>query len=168
MKVTYDSIPGVITKILEKVKQMESILEAELTNKGHYKTRAPGDQGEALTIDQASKILRISKATLYYKVRHKKVPFLKKGRRLYFFRNDLSMWEKSRNESSAKLSEPVSVKDPDWITVREAVKLLKLPTSRVYYTIRSKDMPVIAREGNRLYFSKRQLIEAFAEETKDC
>ena len=165
MKVTYDSIPGVITKILEKVKHIESILEAEVTIKGHDKTRAPGDQSEALTIEQASKILRISKATIYYKVRHKTIPFFKEGRRLFFFRNDLSLWEKSRNESSTKLSEPVLVKDPGWITVREAVKLLKLPTSRVYYTIRSKKIPVIASEGNRLYFSKKQLIEAFTEET---
>jgi excisionase family DNA binding protein len=164
MKITYDTIPETIAKILQKVKLIESILENQMKNTGHDKRKVSTDKGDALTIEQASEILGISKGTLYSWVRHNAIPSYKKGHSLYFSRTNLAKWDKRSKENTLpKPVEPVPVEDPDRITAREAVKLLKLPPSRIHYTIRSKNIPVISKEGNRLYFSKKVLMDAFAQ-----
>ena len=164
MKVTYDSIPEIVTQILTKVKQIEKLLEDEITLQVKKQRRKPGDRGETLTMGQASQFLGISRTNLYSYVKHNNIPFTKTGGRLFFTRHALDQWTKTEKEKEEKKEAEIQpVTDPDRITVREAVKLFGLPPSRVAHIIKNKKLPAIAKEGNRLYFSKTQLIGAVAE-----
>ena len=44
---------------------------------------------ELLTIDQAADFLHLSRATIYSKCSHKQLPYMKRGKRLYFLKDQL-------------------------------------------------------------------------------
>ena len=47
---------------------------------------------EFLTIDQASELLNLAKPTIYTLTHKSKIPFIKKGKKLYFKKSDLIEW----------------------------------------------------------------------------
>ena len=57
-------------------------------------------------------------------------------------------------------------KSDDTITVKEAEKLLNVPSPTLYYYIKSRKIPVIAKKGNKLYFSKQAISDAISKEGK--
>ncbi len=52
-------------------------------------------QNELMRADEAAEYLKISKLSIYGLVNRRKIPFSKRGKYLYFFRNDLAKWVKS-------------------------------------------------------------------------
>jgi excisionase family DNA binding protein len=50
------------------------------------------DIGDMVTIDRAAQLLNLSKNTLYNFTSSGTIPFSKKGKRVYFSKNDLSNW----------------------------------------------------------------------------
>lgn len=55
---------------------------------------------EYLSIQQASLFLNLAKPTLYTLVRQRRVPFIKKTKKLYFLKSDLQNWlEKGKTKS---------------------------------------------------------------------
>ncbi|WP_067146239.1 helix-turn-helix domain-containing protein [Pseudotamlana agarivorans] len=56
-----------------------------------------------LTIDEAAKLIKLSKATIYGLVHKKEIPYSKKGKRLYFQKSQLFDWIKS-GEKETKVS----------------------------------------------------------------
>lgn len=60
---------------------------------------------EILRIEQASKLLNLSKSTIYGYVRKSEIPVSKKGKHLYFSKNDLLQWVKEgKRKSLAEIS----------------------------------------------------------------
>ena len=51
----------------------------------------PADD-EVLNIEEACRLLHLSKQTLYNKVNRREIPVFKKGKRLYFSKNSLLKW----------------------------------------------------------------------------
>lgn len=45
-----------------------------------------------LTVDELSKYLRLAKPTLYAKVNNRTIPYIKRGKRLYFSRVSIMEW----------------------------------------------------------------------------
>jgi len=72
-------------------------------------SKTAGNQSEAdqlLTIQQAAEILRLTVATIYVKVHYGQIPVSKKGKRLYFSRQELMDWVKSgRRKTIAETAE---------------------------------------------------------------
>jgi excisionase family DNA binding protein len=57
-----------------------------------------------LSIDEASKIVNLSKATIYGLTHQKEIPFHKRGKRLYFLKSEILQWIKNgKQESKSEL-----------------------------------------------------------------
>lgn len=84
---TFDQIPIMMNKLHNKLEHLEKlILRISITDT---------NIDELLNVDQVSKLLNLSVATIYSKVCRKEIPFNKKGKRIYFYRHELMEWIKS-------------------------------------------------------------------------
>ncbi|WP_244307320.1 helix-turn-helix domain-containing protein [Flavobacterium fluviatile] len=53
------------------------------------------NKDELLNVEEVSNLLDLSVATIYSKVCSKEIPFNKKGKRIYFYKQELMEWIKS-------------------------------------------------------------------------
>ncbi|MFH6991682.1 helix-turn-helix domain-containing protein [Flavobacterium sp. FlaQc-48] len=84
---TFDQIPIMMSKLHDKLEHLEKlILKISITEE---------NKNELLNVEQASKLLNLSVATIYSKVCRKEIPVNKKGKRIYFYRHELMKWIKS-------------------------------------------------------------------------
>lgn len=64
------------------------------------------NSSEFLTIDEASKFLNLAKATVYTLTSAGKIPVIKKGKRLYFTKQELMNWlKKGRKKTVEEIEE---------------------------------------------------------------
>ena len=84
-------------KLLLKTSFTESIKELDLKQKASYE--------KLLTIKEACEFLNLAQQTLYGFTSQRKIPFIKKGKKLYFNRIDLEKW---LNQDKEKYSEIVT------------------------------------------------------------
>ncbi|MDN3666910.1 helix-turn-helix domain-containing protein [Algibacter miyuki] len=76
--------------------EIENLVERISNNlKKNYESQNRIQQDELLSIDEAAKLIKLAKATLYGLVHKKAIPFSKKGKRLYFQKTELLDWIKS-------------------------------------------------------------------------
>ncbi|MDN3205656.1 helix-turn-helix domain-containing protein [Algoriphagus sediminis] len=88
-KITFNNLPDAVQLIYESQKRLLDL----------FAEQQPTLDSETIySIEEASKFLHLKKPTLYSYVNQKKIPFHKRGGRLYFFRSDLISWIKSANE----------------------------------------------------------------------
>lgn len=84
---TFDQIPKMMNKIHDKLEYLEKlILRISLSEE---------NKEELLNVEEASKLLNLSVATIYSKVCKREIPFNKKGKRIYFYKHELMEWIKS-------------------------------------------------------------------------
>jgi excisionase family DNA binding protein len=50
------------------------------------------EQNEILSVDQAARFVNLAKATIYELTSKRQIPFFKKGKRLYFSKQELYAW----------------------------------------------------------------------------
>lgn len=64
---------------------------------------------ELLSIDEAAKLIKLTKPTIYGLVHKNKIPYSKKGKRLYFKRSELLEWiESGKRTSKSELDRRVN------------------------------------------------------------
>jgi excisionase family DNA binding protein len=90
---TFDQVPQAVSKLHDKLESIEQLLLQQ-------HEQLPG-QEELLTISQAAKFLNLSVPTIYSKVCRKELPVNKQGKRLYFYRSELTEWVKSGRRKTA-------------------------------------------------------------------
>ncbi|MGF1563840.1 MAG: helix-turn-helix domain-containing protein [Flavobacteriales bacterium] len=74
------------SQINDRLSHLEQLI-SELAEQGKQN---PTDEGsDLLTIEQAGELLRLSKATMYSKCSLKELPYMKRGKRLFFSREEL-------------------------------------------------------------------------------
>jgi excisionase family DNA binding protein len=92
---TFEQLPAAIAEILLRVKKIEGILNGEVLSRSDE---------EMLDIEQAAEFLKLSVSTIYGKVCRGELPATKPGRRLYFYRSELSNWrERKRRKTTQDL-----------------------------------------------------------------
>ncbi len=94
-----EDVPNAVSEILEKVKSIERQLKVAHDASG---TTEDG----LLTISGAGELLNLSKNTIYKLAQHRTVPYIKKGKRLYFLKEELMTWlmtGKKKTENELKL-----------------------------------------------------------------
>lgn len=65
----------------------------EAVNESLHRQAAPAPSSEALlNLSEAARFLRIAKQTLYSYTSRRKIPFLKKAKKLYFQKAELEAW----------------------------------------------------------------------------
>lgn len=84
--ISFDSLPQAVEELNAK---MDSIMMFIQSAKPDVK------QSDLLTIQEAASFLNLSKHTLYNKVNKNELPYMKKGKRLYFSRSELMNYIKS-------------------------------------------------------------------------
>ncbi len=95
MKLTFDELPEAIGQLQEKLNSIERLLG----QRDNLPTQEPE---QLLTIKQAGELLSLSVPTLYGYVQKRAIPFCKRGKRLYFSKQDLTNWIKASH------SKPIS------------------------------------------------------------
>ncbi len=61
---------------------------------------------DTLDADEAAKLLRIAKQTLYTLTSKRKIPFYKNGKKILFYRKELEAWvAKSKHEDNSDLTQ---------------------------------------------------------------
>jgi excisionase family DNA binding protein len=86
-EITFDQLPKAVAQLLDEVASIKSML----AEKGDAKPT--GDQ--LLTIQECAAILHLSVPTIYGLVHRKEIPVSKKGKRLYFSKDEINAWIKT-------------------------------------------------------------------------
>lgn len=90
-RVSFDSLPEVVQELNAKIDNIMLLLQS---------AKPDVKQSDLLTIQDAATFLNLSKSTLYNKVNKNEIPYMKKGKRLYFSRTELMDYIKSGKISS--------------------------------------------------------------------
>ena len=97
MEITFEQLPSVIASLVKQVANIERIL----TEKKELQPEAD----QLLTIQQAAKILCLSVPTIYGLVSRAEIPYMKKGKRLYFSKEEITSWIKTgRKKTLAEIN----------------------------------------------------------------
>ncbi|MDR6845562.1 helix-turn-helix domain-containing protein [Flavobacterium granuli] len=85
---TFEDLPDIIGKLDAKIDNIEKLIrESPQSNRNI--------ENDLLTIEEASKLLKLAVATIYTKVCKNEIPVNKQGKRLYFCKTELLDWVKS-------------------------------------------------------------------------
>lgn len=85
---TFDQLPAEIRKLGQEISEVKQLLIE--------KSKPPiENHNRFLTIQEAALFLSLSVATLYTKVSRNQLPFMKRGKRLYFSESELIEYLKS-------------------------------------------------------------------------
>lgn len=80
------------TEYLESVKQIVKEALQEHEKSKNSDSSRDSQEKQILTIDQAAEFLSLSSNTLYGYVHKRIIPFIKKRKKLYFFKSALQNW----------------------------------------------------------------------------
>jgi len=96
MKITFEQLPEMVAQLHLKLDTIEGLL--------HSLDKPPvPEQDQLLTIQQAANFINLSISTVYGLVHNKAIPVCKRGKRLYFSKQELFNW--IRNGRKQTISE---------------------------------------------------------------
>lgn len=98
MDITFEQLPQTVKEISEKVNNIERLLLAKPEN---FQPEMP----DLLTIKQAADFITLSVPTIYGLVHRAEIPVNKRGKRLYFSKQELTAWIKAgRKKTNDEIS----------------------------------------------------------------
>ncbi|MDP1621681.1 MAG: helix-turn-helix domain-containing protein [Bacteroidales bacterium] len=99
MEPTFDKLPQAVNQIYDKLENIERLL-LSISNDSQP------EPDSLLTIKQAAEILHLSVPTIYGLVQRSEVPVCKRGKRLYFSKQELTTWIMAgRKKTAAEINE---------------------------------------------------------------
>ncbi len=81
--ITFEQLPQAVTKLIEEVSEVKKIVSEN--------SNAMEQPERFLTIEEAAKFLDLTVPTVYAKVSRGELPYMKRGKRLYF--SDIELYE---------------------------------------------------------------------------
>jgi excisionase family DNA binding protein len=108
IELTFNELPKAVTQLFDKLENIERLLIAK--SEEHQP-----EADQLLTIQQAAELITLSVPTIYGLVSRSEIPVSKKGKRLYFSRQELTDWiksgrKKTLSEISAEATQHLSKK----------------------------------------------------------
>lgn len=88
MEITFEKLPQAVNQLNERLENIERLL-LEKSNQTH------SEADQLLTIQQAAETICLSVPTIYGLVSRSEIPCMKKGKRLYFSKAELTDWIKA-------------------------------------------------------------------------
>lgn len=88
MQLTFEGLPAAVSQLFFKLENIEQLLTQR--NEQHHTERE-----DLFTIKEASEFIRLSVPTIYGLVSRSEIPSMKKGKRLYFSKIELTDWIKT-------------------------------------------------------------------------
>ena len=96
-QITFDKLPqavGYLTEQMEQIRQMVAALQPQ----------ASPDKHRLIEIDEACKTTRKAKPTIYTLARKGLIPAYKRGKKLYFYEDELLQWIESGRKQMRAMS----------------------------------------------------------------
>lgn len=90
----------------------EIFIRLEEIQKSNVSTTNLEESKEIMTVKQAAEYLNLSIYSIYAKTSQKSIPHAKRGRHLYFFKDDLRNWLKS---AKSKTQEEINQEAEDYL-----------------------------------------------------
>ena len=87
-KITFEQLPHAVSILIEKVGQLSSKIEDILKKT----TQQQGEQRRLLNLDELATLLDKSASTIYAMTSEKRIPYHKRGNKLYFFEDEIIRW----------------------------------------------------------------------------
>ena len=101
MELTFEQLPKAVKQIADTVNNIERLLLAK------SETVQP-EKADLFTIQQAAQFLTLSVPTIYGLVQRSEIPVNKRGKRLYFSKQELTDWIKAgRKKTIAEIDKEV-------------------------------------------------------------
>ena len=79
-EISFNDLPKAVTELTRKVDELYKVIK-------NVQPQETADQ--FLTVDETAEFLNLSVPTIYSKVSRRELPYMKRGKRLYFARKDL-------------------------------------------------------------------------------
>ena len=83
-KLTFEQLPQAVSQILEKLKNIERILNKKQVN------QRSENQDQMLNVKETALFLGLAVPTIYSKVSKRELPVMKRSKRLYFSQKELT------------------------------------------------------------------------------
>ena len=96
--ITFEQLPQAVSMLIEKVGQLADKVEKVLGNTGQKQER------RLLTLDDVATLLDKSSSTIYAMTSDKRIPYHKRGNKLYFFENEIIAWIEQGGTSGTRKS----------------------------------------------------------------
>ncbi len=90
MKISFENLPHAVCQLDERLANIERLLQSKLEE-----PTLINQQEDFLTTPQAAKFLGLSVQTIYGMVKRSEIPVCKRGKLLYFSKNELAVWIKT-------------------------------------------------------------------------
>lgn len=84
--ITFEQLPQAVSLLIEKVRQLADKVEEALGNTTQQKDR------QLLGLDDVATLLGKSASTIYTMTSEKRIPYHKRGNKLYFFEDEIIGW----------------------------------------------------------------------------
>ena len=100
--ITFEQLPTAFTQLFNKVENIETLLKLSAEDLS--------PEEDFFTIQQTAEFIKLSVNTVYSLVSKNELPFCKKGKRLYFSKQELISWiraGRNKTNSEMKLKEEV-------------------------------------------------------------
>ena len=108
MDLTFEKLPQAVTQIYDKLEKIERLLESQ-------NNVASIDNDKLLTIREAAEFIHLSVPTIYGLVQRQDIPVCKKGKRLYFTRQELTQWIKTGRKKTVA---DITAEDASYMQIR--------------------------------------------------
>ena len=89
---SFDQLPKAVGELLAKVDYVISRLDA---TKDTYNASASEQENQMMTLDEACRFIGKKRSTMYSLTSERRIPFRKRGNKLYFFKKELLEWIQS-------------------------------------------------------------------------
>ncbi len=96
-EITFDKLPQAVRYLTEQVERIHKIVAA-------LQPQATTDKHRIVEIDEACKITRKAKPTIYTLARKRLIPAYKRGKKLYFYEDELLQWIESSRKALLDLN----------------------------------------------------------------
>ena len=87
-KITFDQLPQAMSLLLERVGHLMAKIEEVLEKMPQQEN----GNGRLMTLGQVSALLGKSTSTIYAMTSEKRIPYRKRGNKLYFFEDEIMRW----------------------------------------------------------------------------
>ena len=96
-EITFDKLPQAVGYLTEQVERIHKIVSA-------LQPQSAIDKHRIVEIDEACKITRKAKPTIYTLARKGLIPAYKRGKKLYFYEDELLQWIESSRKTLLDLN----------------------------------------------------------------
>ena len=111
---TFNDLPQVVAQLVGEVSTLKNLIEEIRDTSQHP------EPDELMNIKQAGEFLHLTVQTIYNKVSKNEIPFMKRGKRLYFSKDELMNYLKQgSNEMQSDIDKDVN----DFLSKKKGVKL---------------------------------------------